>query len=142
LLQDAARRFNLQIAFRQADSVVELPAALADVAAHDAWYIPPTYIAYLAGPQVIELLRRGRRPAIFSNTADVAAGALISYEQDTSFVWSTAANMMARIVLDGESPSGMPIERPRRFELAVRATASSALGPVAPAVVRRADRVF
>jgi hypothetical protein len=62
----------------------------------------------------------------------------MSYTQDARFAWSALADLVGR-VLDGEPAGAIPIERPQRFELAVRVSPDTGVAPLADAVLARAD---
>jgi putative tryptophan/tyrosine transport system substrate-binding protein len=118
-----------------------LPAMTSDAARQvNVWYIPATYVGYLAEGRIINHLKQLKKPAIHATTGEVEAGALMAYSQDTSFTFDAMASLVNR-VCNGEKPGDIPIERPRRFVLSVRA--SYDLGPVhiAPSIVARADRI-
>lgn len=136
-----ARRLGLTASIVRVDTVEQLEARLLskDAERFDAWYVTHTYVTYLAGQRIGSLLARVGKPAIYCTTEAVVAGGLIGYAQDTSFVWPTLAELVAR-VQSGEPAGSIPVERPRRFVLAVRTDA--ALPQVAPSVVRRADAVY
>ena len=126
-----------------ADSVAELDTLMhsAEARRMDAWYIPPTYIAFLAEAQVIAHLQRLQVPAIHATEREVARGALMAYSQDNSFVAEALADLTVR-VLRGEDPGQIPIQRPKKFTLSVRPREGEGALPIHPAVVRRADLVF
>jgi putative tryptophan/tyrosine transport system substrate-binding protein len=119
------------------DELMSAPAA----ALFDAWYVPPTYVAWLSEAQIIRHLQRLEVPGVFGTTRDVASGGHIGYEQDTSFVWPTVARLVARVAA-GEDAGSIPVERPRRYLLAVRANAQDRFGLISAQVVRRADLVY
>ena len=138
-----AQRLGLGATLVYAETIDELDALMTNPAAakFDAWYIPPTYIAYLAEARIIAHLRRLQKPAIYSTTNEVRGGGLMAYEQDTSFAWNTIADLVAR-VLAGEDPGTIPVERPRRYVLSVRTGPEVAATSIAPSVIRRADQIF
>ncbi|WP_457356316.1 ABC transporter substrate binding protein [Roseateles sp. P5_D6] len=142
-LTQPAHLLGLEVTVFLAESKVELDQQLAAPVAtgYDAWYIPPSYIAYVAEPEIIDHLRRLKVPAMHSTAREVRAGALMAYEQDTSFVMDALADLVAR-VCDGERPGGIPVERPHRFTLILRANGDSGSPRPDAAVIRRADIVI
>lgn len=126
-----------------ADEPEQLGAAWAagQAAGVQAWYIPPTYIAYRAEAAIINHLQRARQPAIHATVAEVATGALMAYAQDTEEVFDQLADLTLRVA-GGEDAGGIPVQRPRRFLLAVRPRAEPGTPRIDPSLVRRADRVF
>jgi putative tryptophan/tyrosine transport system substrate-binding protein len=133
----AALRFDADTP-QELDAVMHSPAA----ARMDAWYVADSYIADLAEAQVIAHLARLQRPAIHTTVNEVAkGGALMAYAADRGFVFDALADLTLR-VLRGEDPGGIPIQRPRRFVLAVRPREQPFALRIDPSVVRRADRIF
>ena len=137
------RRYDLDITILYAETVAETEAVMSGprAEAFDAWYVPPNYVAYLAEAQIIRRLKQLGRPAIFGTVKEVREGGLMAYAQDISFVWPALAELLSR-VLDGEPAQEIPVERPKRFHLAVR-PAPAGQGPqIAIGVLRRADLVY
>jgi len=140
---DQARRSGLDVSLLEAESIAEVEALLNGPAAakYDAWYITPTYVTYIAQAQIIAILRRIGKPAMFASQEEVLRGGLLGYSQDTAFVWDAVVALVDR-VLAGEDPGNIPVERPRRFVLAVRVSDSPLGRAMNAAVVRRADFVY
>lgn len=141
--QEAERRYGISLSYVRAESADDVAAIArrADLKQFDAWYVPGTYVAYLAEPQIMALLRSLGRPSIHTTVQEVENGAAIAYEQDGSFAFAALADLTAR-VLSGEDARTIPIERPRRFVLAVRADAQALALGVSPAILRQADLIF
>ena len=139
---DAQRLLGLHLLMRVADNPEELDVLMngADAAACDAWYIPPTYIAYLADAKIIAHLRRLRLPAIHASEGEVAEGALMAYSPDTRFAYDAMAELARRVAL-GEDAGSIPVQRPYRYTLSVRIEPDAPWARIAPSVVSRADRV-
>ncbi len=139
----SAAALGLQAQVLWADTAAQLDALMHSRAASavQAWYVPPTYVGYVAEKALIGHLRRLQLPAIHATEGEVAQGALMAYAHDTSFVWETLVDLTVR-VLRGEEPGTIPVQRPRRFVLAVRPRAEPAVLRIHPAVVRRADRIY
>lgn len=142
-VRDAARREGLQVSVLLANSPDELRALFASAQArrYDAWYVPASYIEYLGYGLVVERMRAWHRPCIFATVEEVRDGGLMAYAQDTSFVWPALAELVAR-VLAGEPPGSIPVMRPQRFVLALRASPDTGLPLPDISVVRRADVVL
>ncbi len=142
-LPAAAAALGLSLRFLYAHTLPELDRLMrgADAAAAQAWYIPPSYIAYLAEAQIIAHLARLQQPAIHATEREVQQGALMAYSQDTKFTLGAMAELTARVAA-GEDPAAIPVERPRRFVLSVRPRSAPAALRMDAAVVRRADRVY
>ena len=142
-LVKAAERLGLTLGIANADAPEDLDRLLNDpaFADADAWYVPRTFVADRAEARLIAHMRRIGKPAMFHAADQVARGAQMAYSQDASFVWPTLADLTAR-VLDGEDPATIPVERPRRYILSVRTGPETNAPPIAPAVIRRADRIY
>lgn len=138
-----ARALGLQALALVADAREELDTALAQSAALrlDGWYVPPTFVAYEFEREIIDTLQRLQIPAIHATEPEVEAGALMAYAPDTGFVWDTLAELCLR-VLGGEDAGAIPVQRPRRFSLAVRPRDEPRALRLAPNLVQRADRVY
>lgn len=123
-----------------ADSPQELQNLIAAgrLAAFDAFYLPPTYLSDVAGQPLLDFLKATRKPAMHSSLDEVQAGALMSYAADTSFVFDAMADLVIRIC-SGEPAANIPVERPRRFVLAIRPDHDLGGQHVAMPVLSRAD---
>ncbi len=142
-LPAAAAALGLSLRFMYADTLPELDRLMrgAEAVGVQAWYIPPSYIAYVAEAQIIAHLARLQRPAIHATQGEVQQGALMAYSQDTTFAFGAMAELTARVAA-GEDPAAIPVERPRRFVLSVRPRSAPEALRMDAAVVRRADRVY
>jgi putative tryptophan/tyrosine transport system substrate-binding protein len=138
----AKERLGLDLVAHVADSVDALDALVnsPDAQTAEGWYVPPTYIAYLAEAQIVAALRRLQRPAIHTTTQEMAAGALMAYSPDTSFAFDAMAQLAVRVAL-GEDAGSIPVQRPYRYTLSVRIEPDAPWARIEPSVVRRADRV-
>lgn len=137
-----ATRHGVAIRLLIADEEREADAAMTGPAASevDAWYVPPTFISYVAESAIRRHVLRLQRPAIYGTQDEVRNGGQMAYAQDTGFAMPALASLTLR-VLDGERPQDIPVQRPHRFVLAVRIS-DEFPRDVAPAVVRRADVVY
>jgi putative ABC transport system substrate-binding protein len=71
----------------------------------------------------------------------VEHGALFSYAPDDAAVGREAATVVDRL-LRGARPSDLPVEQPRKFELAINLKTARSLGlTIPPSVLGRADRI-
>ena len=83
-----------------------------------------------------------RLPLMVIQRTDVEAGGLISYFPDFAQLYRRTATYVDRI-LKGESPGELPVELPRKFELAVNLKTARAIGLAVPRpLLLRADRVI
>jgi putative tryptophan/tyrosine transport system substrate-binding protein len=138
-----ATRLGLRAEVIYADTADDVDRAMSLESAKqfDAWYFLPTYVSYLAQASIVSHLTRLDRPGIFGTTDEVSQGGQIGYAQDTSFVWATVSELVARVA-SGENAGSIPIERPRRFVLSVRPRTEPAGQQLPASLIRRADLVF
>jgi putative tryptophan/tyrosine transport system substrate-binding protein len=106
-----------------------------------AWYVPRNLISFVAEKQIIEQLRRMQVPAIHATEQEVANGALMAFAQDIPAANEMLADLTLR-VLRGEDAGSIPIQRPKKFILAVRPRDEAGTPQINPSVIRRADRVY
>ena len=142
LLLDPAQRLGLQLRLVAVDDPAAVVGAMQApaVADVDAWYIPTTYIAYLAEPTIIRLMAEMRMPAMHGTERAVMQGALMAYAQDTSYTAEALADLALRVAM-GERAGDIPVQRPRRFVLSVRPRDEPAALRLPAHLVKRADRV-
>jgi putative tryptophan/tyrosine transport system substrate-binding protein len=81
--------------------------------------VVPMMYAFFREPEVfIAELNRLRLPAIFERSIYVARGGLLSYGPLVADSSKEVATLISK-VLSGASPSELPVQRPKRFELAL-----------------------
>lgn len=81
--------------------------------------------------QVVQILNRYRRPAIYPDKPHVEAGGLASYGVNYSDVFERLAVMIDR-VLRGATPATMPFEQPERFDLTLNQQRAREIGLAFP----------
>lgn len=142
-LPPIAAKLGLEVSILYAENTLDARALFAEprAAAFDAWCVPRSGLAGLNTPMIVDRLRSWGKPVILANTADMAAGAPLSYALDMSFAWPAMAELVVR-VLDGERPGSIPILRPQRAVLAVRPNPEGGFPAPSAQVVRRADLVL
>jgi putative ABC transport system substrate-binding protein len=88
---------------------------------------------------IISAAVRNNVPAVYSNSAYVRDGGLLSYGPDQVDNWRRAATYVDRI-LRGEKPGDLPVQLPTKFEMVVNLKTAKALGlAVPPSILLRAD---
>ena len=91
---------------------------------------------------LVEAARKYRMPAMYGLTEYVDAGGLASYGASLDALFSRAADYVAKI-FRGDTPSTMPMEQAREFDLSINLKAANALGIKVPqSVLVRATRVI
>jgi putative ABC transport system substrate-binding protein len=92
--------------------------------------------------QIYELAVRNRLPAIYTNSAWVERGGLVSYGANFADLYRRVAVYVDKI-LKGANPRDLPVEQPTKFELVINLKTAKALGIKIPqAILGRADRVI
>jgi ABC-type uncharacterized transport system substrate-binding protein len=120
----------------EVDALMSAPAA----ARYDAWYFPISFVSTQSEGQILSHLRRLGKPAMHARTITVRRGGLMGYEQDARFVYPELVDLIDRIQA-GEYAGDIPVQTPRGFVLAVRTEGVPPSLRIAPAVVRRAERI-
>jgi ABC-type uncharacterized transport system substrate-binding protein len=81
-------------------------------------------------------------PAIYTSSAHVRDGGLLSYGPDQVDIFRRAATYVDRI-LRGAKPAELPVQFPTKFEMAVNLKTAKALGLTVPqSILLRADEVI
>jgi putative tryptophan/tyrosine transport system substrate-binding protein len=143
MADDFQRRLGLQLHAHRIETPEALDALMssAEAATYDAWFIPPSYLAYQAEAKIIAALKRLRRPAMHGSADEVGQGALMAYSQDESFAYDALAELTRRVAF-GEDAGTIPVQRPYRYTLTVRIEPDAPWARIEPSVVKRADRVI
>jgi putative tryptophan/tyrosine transport system substrate-binding protein len=127
-----------------ASSAGEIETAFARLAEQSAGALligPGPFFASNAA-QIISLAERHRLPAIYTRGAFPRAGGLASYSADTREL-DRQVGVYAGRILRGESPAGLPVLQPTRFELVINLKTAKTLGlAVPPTLLATADEVI
>jgi putative ABC transport system substrate-binding protein len=91
---------------------------------------------------IISAAARNNIPAVYSQSASVRDGGLLSYGVDPVDLYRRAASYVDRI-LRGEKPGDLPVQLPTKFEMVVNRKTAKALGlALPPSILLRADEVI
>jgi putative ABC transport system substrate-binding protein len=132
----AALSLGLQVQSLPLRSEEELEPLL-DAAARDgveALVLLSDPLVVVRQPDIAALAKARRWPSISDRRAYAAAGGLLSYGPDPSFMQCRAAAYVAWI-LSGTRPEELPVEQPTRFELVVNQRTALALRLSVPQMV-------
>jgi putative tryptophan/tyrosine transport system substrate-binding protein len=92
--------------------------------------------------RIAELAAKARLPAMYPQREFVEAGGLISYGPDIPDLHRQAAYFVDRIV-KGAKPADLPVEQPKKYELAVNLRSAKQIGlTISPHVLFRADQTI
>ncbi len=89
--------------------------------------VMPSFITALLRLRIIRATARYRVPAIYGHRFFTADGGLISYGTDIAQSFAQAASYIDRI-LKGETPAGLPLQPPSRYDLVLNLQTAKAIG--------------
>jgi putative ABC transport system substrate-binding protein len=108
----------------------------------DAFMMTADPVHLLHTNWIVDFVNRKRLPAMYQVRESVAAGGLMSYGASRVDLFRRAATYVDKI-LKGAKPADLPIEEPRRFELAINLKTAKTLGLTFPAsLLSQADEVI
>ena len=144
--EDAARLLGVQVQVGRASTEGEIEIAFANLAARrsDAVMVAADPFIYNHREQVVALASRHRLPTMYTVSAYVSLGGLISYTSaaDNRETALHAARYTGRI-LNGEKPADLPVIMSSRFQMAVNMKTAKELGLAVPhSLLARADEVI
>jgi putative ABC transport system substrate-binding protein len=135
---------SIELAYAPFSSGPELEHALerARASGAGAMLVFPDGVTMVHRAKIAEFARMHRLPAMFGWREYCEAGGLMSYGANQRAAYARLAVYADRL-LRGESPGGMPIEQPTRFELVINLRTARALGlAVPPALFSLVDEVI
>ena len=143
-IETAAPTFSVEARQVPVRDSVELQPAIVLTASepNSGVIVLPDALVEINRGLIIELAMRHHLPVIYPLRHYAAAGGLIAYGPEALDLYRQAAVSVDRI-LRGASPADLPIQHPRKFELAINLKTAKALGlTVPPSVLARADEVI
>src|SRR5262249_44650861 len=143
-MEAAARSLRIQLQFFELAGPSEVDAAFETAAkAHvDGLVLLPTLMFAKSPGPLAALALRYRLPTIFFGLQFPAAGGLMAYGPDGTYLWQRAGVLVSKI-LKGARPEDLPIERADRFRFIINLNTAKALGlTIPPSVLGRADQVI
>jgi putative ABC transport system substrate-binding protein len=142
--QEAARTLGQQLLVLNASTPSEIDAAFATMRQRraNALFVGGDPFFSSRRQQIVALTARDAIPAMYTNREFVEEGGLISYGNDTVDGYRRAGVYVGRI-LNGASPSDLPIDQATKFELIVNVKTAKAIGLTIPeSFLARADEVI
>jgi putative tryptophan/tyrosine transport system substrate-binding protein len=142
--QEAARALDRQLLVLEASTASEINAAFATMRERRVGALligaDPFFSSRLQ--QIVALTARDALPAMYVSREFVEEGGLISYGNDKADAYRRAGVYVGRI-LNGASPTDLPVDQATKFELVVNVKAAKAIGLTIPeSFLARADEVI
>ena len=143
-VRKAAGAFRLELDVRETSVAADFGPAFAGAhqSGADAIVMLTSPLIPSNAETLAELSLHHRLPVVTFFTQFPRAGGLMSYGPDFNAMYRQSGNLAGKL-LRGASVSGVPIERPAKFELIVNQRAARALGlTIPPSILARADEVI
>jgi putative ABC transport system substrate-binding protein len=143
-IQTAAPRLKVALHSLEATTVEGLDRALTAARRehHDGLIVVTDPFLFAHRRRIVSAANQQKLPAVFGFKEFVRDGGLVSYGASLPDMYRRAATYVDRL-LKGAKPGELPIEQPRKFELAVNLRTAKALGVVIPqSVLVRVDEVI
>jgi putative tryptophan/tyrosine transport system substrate-binding protein len=108
----------------------------------DGLYVPGGSLMAANRKRIADFALKSRLPSMYYTGEFVEAGGLISYGADLTDSYRRVAYYVDKI-LKGAKPADLPVERPKKFELAINLKTAKQIGlTIPPNVLARADKVI
>lgn len=141
MVPDIARSLQLSVRSVRVIGEADFAAAIADRAA-DGFYFGPGPLFNTYRDEIVTLVAKVGRPAIYATGEDALAGGLIAYGPNLQKAYTAGAEYAAKI-LGGARPSDLPIEQPSFYELIINLKTAKELDlTVSPGLLASADQVI
>jgi putative ABC transport system substrate-binding protein len=121
----------------EARNDVDIDAAFATLVAHqaNALVVGPHILFERNSKKIVELTARHQIAAIYSGRRFVAIGGLMSYTADLVAAVRQIGSFYVAQILRGARPADLPVQRPKKFELAINLKTAKALGVAVPRIL-------
>jgi putative tryptophan/tyrosine transport system substrate-binding protein len=144
VLPVAARALGLTVQpweVRDADGFEKVFAAL-NKQRPDGLYVPGGTLMNINQKRTIGFALKSRLPSVYTTSASVEAGGLMSYGADLADSYRRVAYYVDRI-LKGAKPADLPVEQPTKFDLVINLKTAEQIGLTIPqSMLYRADKVI
>jgi len=143
-VQRAATVLGVQVQVAKARNNSEMDAAFAALPEERAGAVLVTADPLFIGkrPQVIELAKRFKIPAVYDRRDFPAGGGLMSYGASIIDQYLQSGQYVGRI-LKGAQPADLPVMQPTKFEFVINLKTAMALGlTIPPNILALADEVI
>jgi putative tryptophan/tyrosine transport system substrate-binding protein len=133
---ESAKEFHVTPISDEVHTPAEIEAAMTDLSAvhGSALIVLPGNFTTLYRELIITLATRLRIPTLYPYSYFVDEGGLLSYGVDVLDLFRRAPDYVDRI-LQGAKPADLPVQAPRKFELAINLKTARALGLVVPRIL-------
>jgi putative ABC transport system substrate-binding protein len=143
-LTTAARTLGLQLSTANADTAIDIDAAIARFARErvDALLVQSNPFFNSNQDRLLALVARHALPTIYGRREFISGGGLISYGPSLADAYRQVGVYTGRI-LKGAKPADLPVLQPTKFELVINLKSAKALGLAVPLTLQvAADQVI
>ncbi|HWX84097.1 MAG TPA: ABC transporter substrate-binding protein [Xanthobacteraceae bacterium] len=133
---ESAKDFHITVITAEVHSSDEIETAMADLGAApgSGLIVMPDNFTSFHRELIVLLAARLRIPAIYPYRYFVNEGGLLSYGIDVLDLYRRAPDYIDRI-LHGTTPSDLPVQAPKKFELVINLKTARTLGLVVPRIL-------
>jgi len=140
--QFAAKALDVEVLLARVDRADQLEHAFSDTSRADAWIVEGHATLAPKMNQIVELIAKSKKPAIYGSREWVEAGGLMAYSDDR-VNWPRHVASLVDRVLHGAKPADLPVLEPTRFQLVINRKTARALGLTVPqSLMLQADEIL
>ena len=143
-IESAAKAHAIEVAAAPVRSVSDIEAIFTSISQLQGAgaIIPPDIFLVVNRANIIELAARYRVPTIYQYDYFARNGGLVSYGVDVPDLFRRVASYVD-LILNGATPSDLPVQSPVKFQLVVNLKTAKALGlAVPPTLLTLADELI